>query len=167
MQSTSRSTSRVWGLVLVLCLGVIASAWIKLKPGEAPAPSQTAHPDLRCKLSREACGARLPNGAVVRLEIQPLGIPLAKPLLLKVTTDGLTADRVEVDFSGVDMDMGYNRVTLERRHERSFKGPAMLPVCVRASMTWEAKVLLHTPQGLIMAPFRFDTFQPGLPSIGR
>jgi hypothetical protein len=33
----------------------------------------------------------------------------------------------------------------------------MLPVCVRDRMTWEARVLLTTPRGLIDAPFRFTT----------
>jgi hypothetical protein len=29
-------------------------------------------------------------------------------------------------------------------------------------MTWEAKVLVETPTGLVAAPFRFDTVKPGM-----
>jgi hypothetical protein len=36
----------------------------------------------------------------------------------------------------------------------------MLPVCVRQRMTWEARVLLHYPQRMLAAPFRFDTLRP-------
>jgi hypothetical protein len=66
-----------------------------------------------------------------------------------------------VDISGVDMNMGFNRATLTRTGPGEFSGPAMLPVCVRARMTWEAKVLLHTDAGLMAAPYRFDTYLPG------
>jgi hypothetical protein len=39
----------------------------------------------------------------------------------------------------------------------------MLPVCVRERMTWEARVLLHLPDGTLAAPFRFETTRRGTP----
>jgi hypothetical protein len=59
------------------------------------------------------------------------------------------------------MNMGFNRVAMQPVESGNYFGAAMLPVCVRARMTWEAKVLLHTASGLMSAPFRFDTYLPG------
>jgi hypothetical protein len=78
-----------------------------------------------------------------------------------VRTEGVDPDRVEVDFAGVDMNMGFNRVALKPVGQGTFAGTGMLPVCVRARMTWEARVLLHTDAGLLAASFRFDTYLPG------
>jgi hypothetical protein len=82
-------------------------------------------------------------------------------LKLSVHTQGIDAHRVEVDFSGVDMNMGFNRVTLEPIGPGDLSGAGMLPACVRARMTWQAKILLYTDAGLMAAPFRFDTYLPG------
>jgi len=55
------------------------------------------------------------------------------------------------------MEMGYNRPKLNAIDKINFKGQAILPVCVRSKMDWEARVLLKTDKGTIMAPFRFFT----------
>jgi hypothetical protein len=39
----------------------------------------------------------------------------------------------------------------------------MLPVCVRDVMSWEAKILIRTQEGLTAAPFRFDTYRSRKP----
>jgi hypothetical protein len=57
------------------------------------------------------------------------------------------------------MDMGYNRSKLDKVDAAHFKGKAIIPVCVRSKMEWEARVLLYTDHGLIMAPFRFFTMK--------
>jgi hypothetical protein len=68
-----------------------------------------------------------------------------------------------VDFSGVDMDMGFNRVRLEPVGKGSYSANGMLPVCVRDAMEWEAKVLLRSQEGLSSVAYRFITVRPGMP----
>jgi tRNA 2-selenouridine synthase SelU len=58
------------------------------------------------------------------------------------------------------MNMGYNRVSLHKVQPGRYEGKAMLPVCVRDRMRWEAKVLVQSPGGYLLGPFRFDTFRP-------
>jgi hypothetical protein len=86
-----------------------------------------------------------------------VGIPPLKPLTLIVQTRDLAVNAVAIDFSGTDMDMGYNRSSLSPDGAGRFRGEGMLPVCVSPRMDWEAQVLLTTPNGLLAAPFRFDT----------
>jgi hypothetical protein len=66
---------------------------------------------------------------------------------------------VQVDFVGVDMDMGYNRPSLTEAGPGIYRGEGMLPICVRDRMAWEARLLIGTPAGLLAAPFRFETAQ--------
>ena len=103
----------------------------------------------------------LPGGGSLTFEITPHDIPLVRPLELNVGTQGLNATGAEVDFSGVDMYMGFNRSKLEARAENRFSGSAMLPVCTRTRMEWEARVLLDTADGPLTVPFRFWTLNPG------
>ena len=111
-----------------------------------------------CDLRHGVCTAHLPGGGKVQFSIEPRSIPVLRPLALTVRVEGLDPRSVQVDFSGTDMNMGYNRIALELVAEGSWKGQATLPVCVRSRMSWEARVLLHTDAGIMAAPFRFETF---------
>jgi hypothetical protein len=118
--------------------------------------------DPACDLRSGPCASSFGDDASVLLSIEPRDIPLVKPLQIEVDLQGVAADRVEVDFSGVDMDMGFNRVKLEALGGGRYGAKGILPVCVRDSMEWEAKVLINTPEGLASAAYRFFTVRPGL-----
>lgn len=110
-----------------------------------------------CDLRTDPCSASFAGGARIGFRIAPEGIPVSQPLTLTVTAEGLAAEAVEVDFQGVDMNMGFNRVTLGQAGEGRFSGEALLPVCIRGGMTWQATVILDTDEGPYEAAFRFDT----------
>ena len=147
----------VLGLVAAaaLILGAVLKAWPVLFPPVAA----TAALDPDCDLRSGPCMAVFADGSSVRFGIEPRAIPVLKPLTLKVVFDGVPASGVEVDFAGTDMNMGYNRVSLERGGPGLWRGQGMLPICVRNVMNWEATVLIDAPGGLMAAPFRFDTFR--------
>ena len=116
-----------------------------------------------CDLRGGSCTAVFPDHGKVRFSIKPREIPLTRPLRLEVFLEDIRPQGVEVDFSGVGMSMGYNRVRLQSVGAGRFQGQGMLPICVRDRMTWEAKVLLQTSHGYLVAPFRFETFRSGAP----
>ena len=89
--------------------------------------------------------------------MEPRNLPPLSPLRIAAQLEGIEAGSVEVDFAGTDMNMGYNRVALTESRAGHYEGKAMLPVCVRSRMGWEAKVMLHTSTGIFVAPFRFET----------
>ena len=82
------------------------------------------------------------------------------PLQLKVETQGVKVNSIQVDFVGIGMEMGYNRSKLEKR-DNNFIGKVILPACIRAKMEWKAKVLLTTDTGITMIPFVFYTIKEG------
>ncbi len=113
--------------------------------------------DQSCDLQQSACTLKLPDGAELTLEIEPRPIPLVKKFAIKVTTHGLDAQAVSVDFKGTSMNMGPNNVTLKAHKADIYTAKGMLPVCVHDSMEWQADVYVQTPDGIIVAPYIFVT----------
>ena len=113
--------------------------------------------DRNCDLHSGACSRPLPGGGEIRFSIEPKEIPLTRPLQLEVTVSGLAVDDVEIDFSGANMNMGYNRPHLKAVGQGVFRGEGLLPVCVRQRMLWNARVLLYTSDGILAVPFQFET----------
>lgn len=157
-----------WWLLLG-CLGAAILATLVLKwraVTESPVV-ELARAPASCDLRQGACTARFVAGASgggrVQLSIQPAEIPLVEPLRVRVRLIDMDRPRrVEIDFSGVDMNMGFNRVLLAPTGRAgSYVGTAMLPLCVRQRMQWEARVLLFEADRARAAAFRFETRRPG------
>ena len=116
--------------------------------------------DPSCDIQQGTCQAVFTDGGRMTLSILPRPIQAMKPLDIRVTTEGIDAHSVEVDFRGLGMNMGYNRPRLETQGEGQHAGSGMLAICVSERMSWEATVLARTDQGIMAAPFRFDTIRP-------
>ncbi|MCG6943626.1 MAG: hypothetical protein LJE69_20540 [Thiohalocapsa sp.] len=161
----------LWLAVALLAAAVIGTAVYKAWPILFPPIAERAPLNPACDVTRADCSVHFGDGGRVQLAVRPRGIPAAQPLTIDAWLTGLPRpERVELDFAGVDMDMGYNRVTLTPSPDQPghYTGRGMLPICVRHRMTWEARVLLRLPHGTLAAPFRFDTSRQGTaPSRGR
>ncbi len=156
------SNEVLWALTAVLFLALVGAVAYKARTLWFPENAVSAPVDPQCDLRRGPCTSPLPGGGALTFEITPHDIPLVRPLELNVETQGLNATGAEVDFSGVDMYMGFNRSRLEARSENRFSGSGTLPVCTRTRMEWEARVLLDTADGPLTVPFRFWTSNPGV-----
>lgn len=147
-------------LVAILGIVLIAVVGYKLSPLLLPKADVVAAVEPGCDLHRRACAARLPDGSRIELSIMPRPILAVTTLQVEVKTAGLEAGRVEIDFAGVDMNMGYNRPQLVAANGAGpgvFRGEAALPVCITGKMAWVATVLVETGRSRIAAPFRFDS----------
>ena len=154
-----KTTTLAWTLAGGLAAAVLGVALYRAWPLLFPEARILGAAQPGCDLSKTPCEGRLPGGGRIRLSITPRPIPVVKPLEIEVTLKGVEADRVEVDFTGINMNMGFNRPVLEPAGPGRFRGRGVLPVCVRSHMVWEARVLAHTPRGLALVPFRFDTYK--------
>ncbi len=155
----SKQMTNLWTTVALLALVLFLVVSYKLKDMLKPTVAASTEIDAQCDLRKAACTSELPGGGKVTFSIAPNTIPILRPLKLDVKIEGVEVSNVEVDFTGIGMDMGYNRPVLEPVTKTQFKGKAILPVCVRQKMDWEARVLLQTDRGLLMAPFRFFTLK--------
>lgn len=147
-------------LIDVIGIGLIALVAVvgyKLSPMLLPKADATAQPDPGCDLQRAPCRASLPGGGSLQLSLTPRPIPMVKPMQVEVAVEGAKPAKVEVDFAGVDMNMGLNRPLLQRQADGRFVGQATLPVCVTGTMAWQATVFLETDRERVAIPFRFSS----------
>jgi hypothetical protein len=63
---------------------------------------------------------------------------------------------VSLDFAGVAMDMGLNRVTLVPSADGRFVGETTIPVCVTGRMLWRATLVVEADRRRIAVPFLFE-----------
>ncbi len=144
----------VIGLELIALVVIVG---YKLSPMLLPKADVTVQPDPVCNLQREACSVALPSGGKIQLTMGTRPVPLVKPFEVQVTTTGLSPSRVEIDFAGVDMNMGMNRPQLTERGTGNYTAEVTLPVCITGQMDWQATVLLESGNERIAIPYRFST----------
>jgi hypothetical protein len=143
-------------LIGVLLIALVVVVGYKLSPLLLPQSDVTVQPDPGCDLQRQACAIKLPDGGLVELASSIRPIPMIKPFQIQVTVSGLAPSRVEVDFAGVDMNMGLNRPVLTAQGDGRFAAEVTLPVCVTGHMDWQATVLLDNGRQRIAIPYRFS-----------
>jgi len=141
---------------VLLALLVVGGLWHRSdqQPGDI-----TLALDPECDLRAGPCVSRSPDGGAVEFGIEPRQIPLLQPLSLRIRLQGLEAQAVGVEITGVNMDMGYNRLELERQDDGSYLGDGVLPVCTHRKMIWQALVVVVGDHGRIAAPFHFSTIR--------
>jgi hypothetical protein len=144
----------VIGMELIALVVIVG---YKLSPMLLPKADVTVQPDPVCNLQREACSVTLPSGGQVSLTMGTRPVPLVKPFEVQVATSGFAPARVEVDFSGIGMNMGFNRPQLAARGAGSYAAEVTLPVCITGHMDWQATVLIDTGSERVAIPYRFST----------
>ncbi len=117
---------------------------------------ETAAFNSECDLHTEQCEQVFDHGGRVSFSISPRPIQGMKPLILKVETEDIDVNSVKVDFQSSAMNMGFNRPRLEKKSDDLYSGSGMLSLCVLRTMPWEARVLVETDKGTLVAPFRFN-----------
>ena len=150
--------SKSWAVNLAMFAALIGIAFLgqKFSPLLLPKADLTGIVEPGCDLQKRACVASLPDGGRLEFSITPRPIPFLQALRVEVAVTGPRPGKVEVDFSGASMNMGYNRSELAITTPGSYAGQASLPVCVSGSMAWVATVIVETDGKRISVPFRFD-----------
>ena len=116
-----------------------------------------------CNLHERRCSASVPGGGRVILGIEPRPLGYGHPWRLTVAFDETVAEKVEVDFAGLDASTSFNRVTLLPGEANRFEGEAILPMCMFGPIDWQATVLLGTGEKRRSVPFVFNA-DPGAPA---
>lgn len=110
-----------------------------------------------CRLDRAICSAPLPGGGRLEMQLEPRPVPSAGPMRVIATVAGARADRIEVSFTGVDMNMGAHHLPLAAAGGGRHIGETTLPVCVTGRMMWQATVTLEDGRRHLGVPFRFES----------
>lgn len=143
--------------VIGALLGAIAVTVLLKQMVFAPPKALVLPLDPACSLSAGPCAVDLPDGGSLEFALGPRPTPLLKPLALDIRVAGSDARAMEVDFTGVDVPMAFNRADLAPSGEGSYAGQATLPLCANGRMEWRATVRLEDGGRQIYVPFRFTT----------
>jgi hypothetical protein len=144
-------------LIGLLLIALVVVVGYKLSPILMPRADLTVQPDPACDLRRQSCAVALPGGGRVEVGSSVRPIPLVKPFEVMIEVQGVAPRRVEVDFAGIEMNMGLIRPLLAERAPGRYAAEVTLPVCITGQMEWQATVLLETAGERIAIPFRFQT----------
>lgn len=139
-------------MVALLCIAFVGHQWSPL----LPKVDVRAEAEPGCDMQQRACPATFPTGERIELSITPRPISFLQPLHVEVIVSGLEPRKVELDFAGANMNMGYNRSELVAAAPGRYIGQTSLPVCVSGGMTWVATVIVETSRQRIAVPYRFD-----------
>ncbi len=153
---------RSWLLNLAMIIALVTIAYVghRYSPLLLPKADLQGKAEAGCDLQQRACPASLPQGGRIELAITPRPIPSLQTLRVEVTASGINARKIEVDFAGETMNMGYNRTELTADSDGRnglYAAQFALPVCVTGGMAWVATVIVETDRQRITIPYRFDT----------
>ncbi|BCN94208.1 hypothetical protein THMIRHAM_19930 [Thiomicrorhabdus immobilis] len=110
-----------------------------------------------CDLHTESCTAKM-GDSTITLKISPHPIPIARPLGIEVDVTNLDVQKIELDISGINMYMGYNRVTLTQASADRYIGTSMLAFCTNQKMLWQVTLMIHQKDGTqIQIPYTLET----------
>lgn len=114
----------------------------------------------QCDLHQGACTVEY-QGAKVTLKISPTPIPVARPLGIEVDLEGISPTSMQLDISGVNMYMGYNRVPLKSTKPNHWVGTSMLAFCTAETMFWQITLMLDVNGEAVQIPFALTTRNRG------
>ncbi len=95
-----------------------------------------------CDLHYEACTSHNAEQSL-QLSITPRPIPVARTLEVEVILENIVADKIEIDISGLNMYMGFNRIFISETEPNLWQGKSMLAFCTLDKMEWQVTVILH------------------------
>ena len=144
---------------VLLLTSLAGFAWYKKQQNIPMEITSQSELNTNCDLNYTQCHSVIKNKGDITFSITPRPIPLVSNLSLTIKTNIKNILQVMIDFKGIDMDMGPNKVVLQQNKNGEFYGSGMLPVCIRRSMNWQALVYVKTSDGLYMAPYIFETFK--------
>lgn len=95
-------------------------------------------PLQRCELNKGPCKIISPSLGEIEIKIGPHPFKMNKPLKAEVNFFKMPSAPlvVEVDITGHEMDMGYNRPQFKSIDHQNFMADMILPTCIEELMEW-------------------------------
>jgi hypothetical protein len=96
---------------------------------------------VQCPIATQACLIDLVGGMKIEVSLSPGGLPMLKPLILKLTSNQINFKKIkgfEASFKGLDMDMGSHLLALDPTISSGVLiATGLLPLCpMDPEMVW-------------------------------
>ena len=144
----------------MLVIALVSVIGFKLSPMLVPRAEKLLTVEPGCNLQRGACRVVSDEGTF-EISLSPRPIATAAPLRIEVRTGNSGVSRIDADFAGVGMNMGYFRPALQAHENGIFAAELSLPVCISGHMLWDLTLLIETGSTFLVIPLRFSTPDTG------
>ena len=144
---------------LILALLMLAGGFLLQQSGLLDGRREVIVHQSDCDLRQGACELEI-SGQMVSFLIEPPDIQILQPLKISLSMPEnpvFLPEKVSVQFEGINMDMGYNRVFLEPVSPGYFQAKGMLPACTAETMHWLIHLLVQDSSGTRDYQFRLST----------
>jgi protein SCO1/2 len=111
--------------------------------------------NVNCNLAQTPC--QLED---VEVSIGPYPITSEKSFKVNVSTKSSLGIPLEIDFQGIESNMGYIRPRLSKTSDNTYSGEFYIPFCDEAQMRWKAALILETKEGPKSLLFYFHSVLP-------
>ncbi len=111
----------------------------------------------RCNLSRQTCRFQLSTGQGNSLSATPIPTPAGRPIAFTLQSQANEFNSANIEFEGVEMNMGVFRQALSSSGTDQFAGSLVLPLCVTGPMRWRVRLLVNGREGLREIEFQLET----------
>ena len=145
------------GLLLLLGAGYFLNVSDLLEPRVGEMDTRVVA--SQCDLRQGACTLEY-QGEQWQFLISPQDFDVLQPLkisLKKLPDNRVKPSSVKVRFEGINMDMGYNLVTLEPVSSTLFEATGMLPDCTAETMYWLVHLIIVSGEKQTDIQFRLQT----------
>lgn len=115
---------------------------------------------IPCDIGAETCVHALPHGGEVAISVTPQPVPLMQTVRVQVALAGSDAQASHLDITGLNMDMGLNRVSLRPTGSGNWEGETIIPVCSQRIMHWRAALMLRDGTRRYLLEDHFFTHRP-------
>jgi len=126
----------------------------------APTAQLLNNDGVSCNIGDAACRHATPDGGMLLLDMSPHPVPLMQPVGISVQVANTSLVPAYVEITGLNMEMGVNRVPLRRNAEGAWVGETIIPVCSQRHMQWQAALFLQSAGKLYRLNEEFDTLRP-------
>lgn len=113
-----------------------------------------------CDIGEGLCVHELPQGGEVAVVISPQPVPLMQTVRVEVKLSGPDMQVSHLDITGLNMDMGLNRVSLRPTGSGNWEGETIIPVCSQRIMHWRAALMLRDGTRRYLLEDHFFTHRP-------
>lgn len=114
-----------------------------------------------CDLNKKSCLIDSSVFGKINVSLSPRPLKTNQEVTAEIEfSDNKFQDlKIEIDITGHEMDMGYNRPKLEMINQNKFHAKIIFPTCTEEVMSWKIIIHLNTPTHSEFYPFVFYTLR--------
>lgn len=113
-----------------------------------------------CDLGVAACTHDLPGGGKLTLDVDPRPVPLMQRVAFRLQVNDPAVEPVYLEITGLNMEMGVNRVSLSTEGQGEWRGETIVPICSQRRMHWRAALVIRRQGKLFRLVDQFYTSRP-------